>query len=113
MSKNFEFSEHNLTSDIDPRLIIRALKRRYGFKKITKATLKHVLYEGARLNRILQINDSCYEKMVEILNIPLDFDEESENDEHKSLSIDQPVCIHHLAIVNILMPKNIYLIFCI
>lgn len=73
--KNFEFSEKYLTSNIKPELIIKALKKRYEFKKITKATLKHVLYEGARLNRILRINDSCYEKMVEILNIPLDPDD--------------------------------------
>ena len=48
-----------------------------GSNKITKATLKHVLYEGARVNRILLINDSWFEKMVEILNIPLDSDEEN------------------------------------
>ena len=74
--KNFEFSEKYLTSNIKPEVIVKALKKRYGFTKITKATLKHVLYEGARLNRILRINDSWYEKMVEILDIPLDKDEE-------------------------------------
>ena len=81
--KNFEFSEDCLTSDIKPEIIIKVLKKRYGFIKITKATLKHVLYEGARLNRILRINDSWYEKMVEILDIPLDSDEEIDNTEEE------------------------------
>jgi hypothetical protein len=56
--KSFEFSEKYLTANIKPQLIIKAVKRRYGFLKVTKSTLKHILYEGARLNRVLRINDS-------------------------------------------------------
>ena len=55
--KDFEFSEKYLKSKIDSETIVKALKRRYTFKKITKVTLKHVLYEGARANNILRIND--------------------------------------------------------
>ena len=91
--KNFEFSEKYLTSNINSEKIIKALKKRYGFSKITKATLKHVLYEGARVNRILLINDSWFDKMVEILNIPLDSDEENKNisDEDDKNQIHLPV----------------------
>jgi hypothetical protein len=74
--KDFEFSEKYLTSNIHPQLIMKAISRRYGFKKVTKATLKHILYEGARLNKVLRINDSCFEKMVDVLRIPLDADPE-------------------------------------
>lgn len=63
----FEFSEKYLTAKISPSAIILAIKKRYGLKKVSRATLKHILYEGARLNRILRINDSCFEKMVDIL----------------------------------------------
>ena len=42
-----------------------------------------MLYEGARLNRILRINDSWYEKMVEILDIPWDSDEEIDYSEEE------------------------------
>lgn len=73
--KDFEFSEKFLTSKIDPNKVIKAIKKRYKFKKVTKTTLKHVLYEGARSNNILRINDDCFTKMVDILNIPLDEEE--------------------------------------
>ena len=61
-------------------IIIRAIKRRYKFKKVTRVILKHILYEGAKINHILCINDDCFEKMVDILNLPLD--EMDEDDEH-------------------------------
>jgi len=35
-------------------------------------TIKHILYEGARSNNILRINDESYEKLVDILNLPLE-----------------------------------------
>ena len=41
--KNFKFSKKYFISNIKPELIFKALKKRYEFKKITKATLKHVL----------------------------------------------------------------------
>lgn len=61
---NFEFSEKYLISQIDVRLIVKALKKRYKFEKVTNVTLKHVLYEGARINNILRMNDACFDKMV-------------------------------------------------
>jgi len=79
--KNFEFSEKYLTSNLDPNIIIKAIKRRYQFKKVTRATLKHILYEGARLNKVLRINDSCFDKMVDVLNIPVGDDEDDEEEE--------------------------------
>ncbi len=75
---NFELSEEYLTSDIKSEIIINALKKRYGFKKVTKATMKHILYEGARISRVLRINDSSYERMIDILDI--DLEKESDND---------------------------------
>ena len=75
--KDFEFSEQYLVSDINPRLITRAIKKRYSFKKVTRVTLKHILYEGARMNNILRMNDACYEKMVDCLNLNLDIDHSS------------------------------------
>ena len=84
---HFEFSEEYLTSNIKSKTIIKAIKRRYGFKNVTKATMKHILYEGARLNRVLRINDSCFEKMVEILNINFEYEEDEKqvekDKEHK------------------------------
>ena len=76
--KDFEFSEKYLKSKIDSETIVKALKRRYKFKKITKVTLKHVLYEGARANNILRINDEWFNKMVEILNLNLDADSDED-----------------------------------
>ncbi|CAI2375561.1 unnamed protein product [Moneuplotes crassus] len=73
---NFEFSEEYLTSNIKSETIIKAIKKRYGFKKVTKSTMKHILYEGARLNRVLRINDSCFDRMVDILNIKFEAEEE-------------------------------------
>ena len=70
--KNFEFSEKYLTSNIPSHAMIKAIKRRYGFTRVSRATLKHILYEGARANRVLQINDSCFDKMIDILGINLD-----------------------------------------
>ena len=55
--KGFEFSEEYLVSQINPEKIIKALKKRYKFKKVTRVTLKHVLYEGARSNNILRVNN--------------------------------------------------------
>ena len=40
--------------------------------KVTRATIKHILYEGARSNNILRINDESYDKLVDILNLPLE-----------------------------------------
>ena len=88
LGKNFEFSEKYLTANIDPQLIIRALKKRYRFKRVTRETLKHILYEGARLNKVLRINDSCFDKMVDVLNIPVE--EEAENDKSVSDNSSQP-----------------------
>ncbi|CAI2365677.1 unnamed protein product [Moneuplotes crassus] len=76
--KNFEFSEQYLTSKISSNKICKAIKKRYGFEKVTRSTLKHILYEGARTNHILRMNNSCFDKMVDILNIDCDSDEESE-----------------------------------
>jgi hypothetical protein len=39
---------------------------------VTKETLKYILYEGAKTNGILRINDHCFEQMIETLNLPLD-----------------------------------------
>ena len=91
--KNFEFSEKYLTSNIKPEIIIRALRKRYGFTKITKATLKHVLYEGARLNHILRINDFWYEKMVEILDIQLDPESDDDSRNKNPANFHLPVNI--------------------
>ena len=74
--KNFDFTQEYLKSNIDPALILKAIKMRYNFKKVNKVTLKHVLYEGARANNILRINDYCFEKMVENLSLPLDDEDE-------------------------------------
>lgn len=100
--KNFEFSEKYLTANIKHQLIIKAIKRRYGFLKVTKSTLKHILYEGARLNRVLRINDSWFEKMIDVLRIPLDEDIEEENEESDSQREDDDLwesvfnCYRHL-----------------
>ena len=83
--KNFEFSEKYLTSKMESKAVVKALKRRYGFRKVTRATIKHVLYEGARINHVLRINDSCFEKMVDILE--LDADLEDEENGNKNLHI--------------------------
>jgi hypothetical protein len=88
--KNFEFSEKYLTANIKPENIVKAIKKRYRFDKVTKATLKHILYEGARLNKVLRINDSCFEKMIDVLRIPLeeeveDSKEFSENDKQYTI----------------------------
>ena len=56
--RNFEFSEEYLTSHINPEAIMKAIKKRYGFHKVTRSTLKHILYEGARTNRVLRINNN-------------------------------------------------------
>ena len=55
--RHFEFSEKYLISEIEGSKIIRAIKRRYKFQSITKEILKHILYEGAKTNDILRIND--------------------------------------------------------
>ena len=60
--------------------MIKALKKRYGFKKVTRSTLKHILYEGARMSRVLRINNSWFDKMIEVLNIKLEPESESEDD---------------------------------
>ena len=73
--RHFEFSEKYLVSEIDSNKIKRAIKRRYRFKKVTRATLKHILYEGAKTNDILRINDESYQKMVDALDLPLDPEE--------------------------------------
>lgn len=39
-------------------------------------TIKHILYEGARLNNILRINDESYEKLVDILDLPIETEED-------------------------------------
>jgi hypothetical protein len=82
--RNFEFSEKYLTSNIKLELIAKAIKMRYGFNKITKATLKHILYEGARLNRVLRIDDSCFDKMIDVLCIPLEDDHEEDKFDSKN-----------------------------
>jgi hypothetical protein len=87
--KNFEFSEEYLTSNISSEAIMKAIKRRYGFKKVTKSTLKHVLYEGARINRVLRINDSWYEKMVDILGLNLDLDDEEDIEDIDDKEVNQ------------------------
>ncbi|CAI2376895.1 unnamed protein product [Moneuplotes crassus] len=70
--KNFEFSEEFLLSHIEPKVVLKAIQKRYRFKKITRVTIKHILYEGARSNNILRINDESYEKLVDILELPID-----------------------------------------
>jgi hypothetical protein len=87
--KSFEFTEQYLISNIEPALIIQALKKRYKFDKITRVTIKHVLYEGARSNNILRINNQSFERLVDILNLPLDREddynfEEDKNEESRS-----------------------------
>ena len=59
------------------------LNKRYGFKKVTRSTLKHLLYEGARLNRVLRINNSWFDKMVDILDIDCESDDGDEDEEEK------------------------------
>ena len=87
--KDFEFSEQYLVSDIDPRLIKRAIRKRYNFKKVTRVTVKHILYEGARSNNILRINDACYEKMVEWLGLSTMIDKSWNESKHiKPLHLD-------------------------
>ena len=46
---------------------------------MTRITVKHVLYEGARSNNILRINDDCFEKLVDILNLELDDEQDDED----------------------------------
>lgn len=74
--KDFEFSEKFLASNIDPQIIIKAIKKRYRFQQVTRIAVKHVLYEGARSNNILRIDDECYNKMIDILDLPLDDDKD-------------------------------------
>ena len=73
--RHFEFSEKYLVSDIDGHRIIRSIKKRYKFKSVTKEILKHILYEGAKTNDILRINDEWFENLAEVLNLPLDTDD--------------------------------------
>ena len=47
-------------------------------------TLKHILYEGARSNNILRINDESYERLVDILNLPLENERVGEEEEKTS-----------------------------
>ncbi|CAI2378888.1 unnamed protein product [Moneuplotes crassus] len=85
---NFEFSEKYLTSKISSEKIIKAIKKRYCFKKVTRSTLKHILYEGARTNHILRMSNSCFEKMVDILNIDCESDEEDEKSPEIANNVD-------------------------
>jgi len=66
--------------------------------KVTRATLKHILYEGARLNRVLRINDTCFEKMIEILNITFDSDDEEEDPNNDKS--------HHTIVSKFSMPRS-------
>lgn len=73
--RHFEFSEKYLVSDIDGHRIMRSIKKRYKFKSVTKEILKHILYEGAKTNDILRINDEWFENLADVLNLPLDTDD--------------------------------------
>ena len=73
--KTYDFSEEYLKSFISSEIIINEIKKRYRVRKVNKVTLKHVLYEGARINNILRMNEYWYEKMVETLNLNLEGDE--------------------------------------
>jgi hypothetical protein len=46
-------------------------------------TMKLVLHEGARANNILRINDECFTKMVDILDLPYDTEDEEIKDPDK------------------------------
>ena len=51
-------------------------------------TIKHILYEGARSNNILRINDESYEKLVDILNLPLENGRGEEEEKNYRLFIE-------------------------
>ena len=88
---NFKFTGEFLISDIDPHLIKNSLLKMFNLEKLTEETLKNILREGARSNNVLRLNDQWYEKMVEILNLPLDFEytDESPNKKADTLNINQ------------------------
>lgn len=68
----FEFTEKYLVSDIDPMVIKDALKEMFKLDNLTRENLKYILREGAKSNNILRITDTCFENMVDTLNLPLD-----------------------------------------
>lgn len=74
--------------------MVKVIKKRYGFKKVTRSTLKHILYEGARLNRILRINNECFDKMVDILDIKCESD--SKEDEKKMENTDKIINLNNI-----------------
>lgn len=98
--RHFEFSEKYLVSEIDGNRIIRCIKRRYKFKSVTKEILKHILYEGAKTNDILRINDECFENLAEVLNLPLDSDGSENSDKLPDIHKRYEVPSESINIVN-------------
>ncbi|CAI2380621.1 unnamed protein product [Moneuplotes crassus] len=76
----FKFSEKLLISKMDNMMIKKSLLEIFKLKTLTRENLKYILREGADTNNILRITDECFEKMVDVLNIPLDSDSEDTDD---------------------------------
>ena len=105
--RHFEFSEKYLISEIEGPKIIRAIKRRYKFQHVTKEILKHILYEGAKTNDILRINDEWFENLVEILNLPLDEENESDKLQDPHRKYEEPSETVNIANPNEVQMRNI------
>lgn len=71
-----DFGEKTLLTNIDPKEIKTSLMNLYNLTKLTRNTLKAILREGARDNNIMRVTDDWFSRMVEILDIPFDWDTE-------------------------------------
>ena len=88
--KEFEFSEKCLISDINPQMIKDSLIHIFKLpNKLTRESMKYILREGARINNVLRINEDWFERMVDTLALPLDYEDSKdnyrENDAHQDM----------------------------
>ena len=68
----FEFTEKQLVSNMNPLMIKESLMEIFNLEKLTREDVKNVLREGAHTNNILRVTDECFEKMVDVLHLPYD-----------------------------------------
>ncbi|CAI2381024.1 unnamed protein product [Moneuplotes crassus] len=77
----FKFSEKHLIANMDGEMIKSSVKEIFKLDTLTRENLKMILREGADTNNVLRITDECFEKMVDVLNLPLDSDPEDTDEE--------------------------------
>lgn len=67
-----EFDETMLTVPLDAEDLKKTLCHIYGLKQLNRETLKMILKEGAKFNKIIRLGNNAFELLLDALELPLD-----------------------------------------